>query len=99
MPDTREIELHLQEGFTGETVVIRLDGALMGELAARTRMQIGLAHVERLRVRAGQTLSLAIPASRLEASLVLDAASPVVTANLAGGALRLAHPQAPPRYA
>jgi hypothetical protein len=50
-------------------------------------------------VRAGQTLSLAIPASRLEASLVLDAASSVVTANLAGGALRLAHPEEPPRYA
>lgn len=99
MPDTREIELHLQEGFTGETVVIRLDGAVVGELTARTRMQLGLAHVERLRVRAGQTLSLAIPSARLEASLVLDAASSVVTANLAAGALRLAHPEAPPRYA
>jgi antitoxin (DNA-binding transcriptional repressor) of toxin-antitoxin stability system len=99
MPAMREIELHLQEGFRGETVAIRLDGAPVAELVARTRMQLGLAHVERLQVRAGQTLALAIPAARLEASLVLDADSPVVTANLVGGALRLAYPQAPPRYA
>jgi hypothetical protein len=99
VPQTREIELHLQEGFGGETVEIALDDAPLARVAARTRMQLGLAHVERLQARAGQTLSVAIPQKHLAARLVLDAASPFVTANLVGGELRLAHPQEPPRYA
>jgi hypothetical protein len=60
-PDTCKIKLHLQEGFTGETVVTRLDGAVVGERTARMRMQLGLAHVERLRVRAGLTLPPWLP--------------------------------------
>lgn len=99
MPQTREIELHLQEGFAGEAVEITLDGAPLARVVARTRMQLGLAHVERFAARAGQVLALAIPERGLAARLVLDAASPFVTANLVGAELRLAHPEGPPRYA
>jgi antitoxin (DNA-binding transcriptional repressor) of toxin-antitoxin stability system len=95
----REIELHLQEGFAGEAVEVTLDGAPLARVVARTRMQLGLAHVERLQARAGQVLALAIAGRGLAAGLVLDAASPFVTANLIGAELRLTHQQEPPRYA
>lgn len=99
MPNRRDIELHLQEGFAGETVEITLDGASVARVEARTRMQTGLACVERLQAQAGQVLVLTCTRHGATARLTLDGASGFVVANLAGGTLRLVHPKEPPRYA
>jgi hypothetical protein len=98
VPEPDGFELHLQEGFTGETVEIGLDGVPLASVVARTRMQTGLAHVEHLAARPGQLLTVTIPARRLAARLVLASGQGFACARLDAGGLSLAHPTEPPRY-
>jgi protein involved in polysaccharide export with SLBB domain len=58
-----DYEIHVQEGFTGETVDIRVNGAEVSRFAATTRPQIGLAHIERLQLSPGDTVQISIQAS------------------------------------
>ena len=44
------IELHFRDGFRGEAVEVQVNGATVASFAARTRPQIGLAHVETIQV-------------------------------------------------
>ena len=61
------IEIHLQEGFRGESVAIEIDGVAIARLQPRTRFQLGLAHIERVTAAAGQSLRIALPDLELEA--------------------------------
>jgi hypothetical protein len=55
-----EIALHFQEGFSGETVQILVNGEPIGERSLKTRNQIGLAHIERIEVSSGDQIELKI---------------------------------------
>ncbi|MEE8104170.1 MAG: hypothetical protein V3T86_01395, partial [Planctomycetota bacterium] len=51
-------ELHFQEGFGGETVEVLVDGVVAARFEARTRNQIGLAHIEKLELSPGQEVTV-----------------------------------------
>ncbi len=42
------LELHFQEGFDGEDIEILVGGRVVARMRLRTRMQTGLAHIEKL---------------------------------------------------
>jgi hypothetical protein len=64
-----QCELHFQEGFSGENVEVLLDGRTMAEFEARTRMQIGVAHIEKLALDPGQTITVRIKDRDIEGSI------------------------------
>ena len=55
-----EVALHFQEGFSGETVQILVNGEPIGERSLKTRNQIGLAHMERIEVSSGDQIEIKI---------------------------------------
>jgi len=52
------VELHFQDGFSGETVEVEVDGTLVARFVAKTRYQINLAHIEAVELAHGQTLTI-----------------------------------------
>lgn len=93
-----DCELHLQEGFAGETVVIEVDGAEIARVEARTRMQIGLAHIEKLRLKPGQTVAVRLPGLNLSAGHRVTAGRPFIQVTLENGTLRIKATETTPGY-
>lgn len=91
-------ELHLQEGFAGETVDIEVDGVQVARIAARTRMQTGLAHIEKLALQPGQTVTVRLHASNLFGQHTVAAGQPYIQVTLDHGALRIRASAALPGY-
>jgi len=54
-------EFHFQEGFTGQTVSLAVDGETRVHFEARTRLQTGLARIETLELNPGQTVTITVP--------------------------------------
>ena len=83
------ITLDLQEGFAGEAVEVRLDGALVWRGEVRTDWSIGLA--ERVEVEVspkGGTVGVAVPSRPASIDLVLGPGeAPVLGVSLIGGGL------------
>lgn len=52
------LELHFQDGFSGDAIEVLLEGHVVASFTARTRTQINLAHVERLEVRPDQRITI-----------------------------------------
>jgi hypothetical protein len=73
MPTARSIELHFQELFSGEHVEVLHNGRTVAAFAAKTRMQIGLAHIEHLDVVDGDTVAVVVEGQRIEVPLAPDA--------------------------
>ncbi|QKJ18179.1 hypothetical protein [Microbacterium hominis] len=72
------IPLHLefQDGWTGEHVVVRLDGGIVAEAAPTTRMQIGLAEALVVEVEPGpHVLTVEIADAALAAEHAFDAST------------------------
>lgn len=95
---TMESELHFQEGFDGETVVVAVDGAEVAHFMARTRMQISLAHVEKLRLKSGQTVTIRLPDKGILATHEVEAEKLFIQIVLEGGALRIQSTESSPGY-
>jgi hypothetical protein len=91
-------EFHFQEGFTGNTVELAVDGKSSARFEARTRVQIGLARIETLALEAGQTVSIALPALGLKRDFLVSAADRWVTVNVADNTLVVQSVQAGPGY-
>jgi len=53
-------ELHFQDGFSGETVEVLVNGEVKASFVAKTRYQINLAHIEPVSLTIGDTLSIRI---------------------------------------
>jgi hypothetical protein len=68
------LHIHLQDGFVGEPVVIRLAGRTLSEKSqVRTRPQIGLAEIIELDLPAGHhTLEVALPERGQTDTIPLD---------------------------
>ena len=94
-----DYELHLGEGFKGEAVVVEVDGAEMARLKIRTRMQIGLAHIEKLgKLKPGQTVAVRLPDLNLSVEHDVVAGRPFILVTLENGALRLKARETMPGY-
>ena len=90
--------MHLQEGFGGETVIVEVDGAEIARVEARTRMQIGLAHIEKLGLKPGQTVGVRLPDLNLSTEHRLVAGQPFIQVRLDNGALRVKATETTPGY-
>lgn len=85
--ETAPIEIHFQEVFSGERIEVLAGGAIVAEITAKTRFQTGLAHIERLRLRDGEEVTLRIPALGLETRTTIELARPYLAVNLSNGQL------------
>lgn len=65
-------ELHLQDGFAGETIEILVNGENRAEFRAKTRYQINLAHVEEVDLEIGDTLTVRIKDTALAAEQKIE---------------------------
>jgi hypothetical protein len=91
-------ELHFQEGFGGETLVVAVDGVEVARFIAKTRMQIGLAHIEKLTLKVGQTVTIRLIENAVEASHVVEAGKPFIQVMIEVGALRIQSTERSPGY-
>lgn len=66
------LELHFQDGFSGETIEVLVDGEVRARFQAKTRYQIGLAHIEKVSVEPGQRLEVRLAESGTAVSVPVD---------------------------
>lgn len=92
------LEVHLQAGFTGQTVRIDLDDRTLAEVQARTPLQLGLAHRLIVQADAGQTLTIRVPARSLVHRYTIGAGDEVVTVNLDEAGLLVGPARERPAY-
>ncbi|HUD41570.1 MAG TPA: hypothetical protein VMR06_06165 [Dokdonella sp.] len=92
------LELHLQGGFAGQTVLVDLDGRRLAEVQARTPLQLGLAHRLDLQADPGQTLTISVPARSLVSRYTIGAGDEVVTVNLEDAGLVVGPARERPAY-
>ena len=88
-------ELHFKEGFEGDAVEVRVEGALVSTFDARTRMQSGLARVLPLEARPGQLVTIAMPRSGATSTFRVEA--PYGRIDVEGGRLKVQQSQEVPR--
>lgn len=50
MSEKHAIELHFRGGFDGQAIEVMINGRPVASFTARTRTQIGLAHIEKLEI-------------------------------------------------
>lgn len=96
MPGKQTIELHFQEGFSGQDATVAVDGRIVERFSARTRPQIGAAHVATLSVSAGQ--SVEIRAGTAVLSFRPDGSHPHYLVRLHNNALAVRPSAEMPRY-
>jgi len=90
------VEIHLQEGFRGDRVVVHLDDVVRAKLTPRTRLQTGLAQIERLDARVGQTVRIDLPDRDITIEHHLRANDHYLVVCLVGNALKVSGvPDAP----
>jgi hypothetical protein len=91
-------EFHFQEGFAGEVVTLEVDGREVARFSARTRLQTGLAQVERLELDIGQVVTVRVPERSSSERYQRVPGDRWVTVNLAGGKLSVRSVEASPGY-
>jgi hypothetical protein len=92
------LEFHFQEGFTGETVILAVDGETRVRFEARTRPQTGLAHIETLELGPGQTVTISVPDAGLRDEYQVAGGEQWVTVNMVDRALVVGRAQGRPGY-
>lgn len=92
-------ELHFQEGFTGDVVTLAVDGKMRLRFKARTRLQVGLAKIARLKLAPGQTVSISVPDLGLCAEYRVAEGDCWLTINMVDRALIVRTAQGSPGYA
>jgi hypothetical protein len=70
MTGARSIELHFQEHFAGDPVEIRVNNRRVAAFLAKTRYQIGLAHIEKLKIDDGDEVTVVVGGHTIRAPLV-----------------------------
>ena len=92
------IELHFQEGFSGEAVEVQVTGKAAAHFVARTKVQTGLAHIQKLELADGTTVRITVPATGAEASVKVSKASPHIAVNLVNKKLDIEAKKESPGY-
>lgn len=82
-----QIELHFTEGFSGEEISILVEGRIVAEFSAQTKLQTGLAHIEMLDLPDGEEVVVKITRPKTSVHLDVDASHPFVTFALQDGVL------------
>jgi hypothetical protein len=54
------VELHFQDGFSGESIEVLVDGEVRAVFTAKTRYQINLAHIAEVDLKPGQELAIRV---------------------------------------
>lgn len=90
-------EFHFAEGFTGQKVVILVDGDERFSKKLQTQFQTGLAHIETLRLDGCEHVVIRIGPD-LEVEPELDPQNPFIILSLVGGKPTLTHEVARPGY-
>ncbi len=93
-----KIEFHFQEGFTGETVVLSVNGTELSRVTVQTRLQTGLAAIEAVEIAPGRSATITIPGTRLSATHTVTATDRWITVNRRGDALSMVSVSSSPGY-
>lgn len=91
-------EFHFREGFTGEVVELTVAGERRMRRELRTRLQIGLAHIEEVRLHSGQEAVITVPAAALRAGIEVEETDRWIAVDLEGGALVVRRVGSAPGY-
>ncbi|MBP8271758.1 MAG: hypothetical protein KAX42_07760 [Sphaerotilus sp.] len=91
-------EIHLQEGFTGQTIEVAIDGELQWRKSASTRWQTGLAAIEPTAFQAGQTLTVRLVESNAVGKIIPEPGQHWITVSLDAGRPVLAAHRVCPGY-
>lgn len=92
-----EVEIHLQEVFSGETVWLTVDGRDRARLEARTRFQTGLAGIETLRVHEGEEVTIRVDGGRC-ANVTAERSTPYIVVKMIEGRLEVTKTARCPGY-
>lgn len=95
---SKPCEFHFQEGFSGETVTLVVDGETRVRFEARTRLQTGLAQIETLVLDPGQTVTIAVLNPALRDDYRVAEGDRWVTINMVDRALVVRSAQRMPGY-
>lgn len=91
-------EFHFQEGFTGQTVSLAVDGETHVRFEAHTRLQTGLARIETLELDPDQTVTIAVPDRALHEKYHVAEGDRWISINLVGRTLVVRPEQRSPGY-
>jgi hypothetical protein len=80
-------EFHFREGFTGQTFEIVSAGIVRATVTARTRLQIGLAHIEAIELHDGEEVLIRQKATQNETSIRVHHDRPFVVLQWVNGKL------------
>lgn len=95
---SQQVELHFQEGFSGELVDVCVGDEVLTSFEAKTRYQISLAHIESLTLEPRRKVSIRIKELDLLKTFRLKAGVSFVTINLVDGALVIKQEESSPGY-
>jgi hypothetical protein len=91
------VEVHFQDGFSGEAIELLVDGRTVARFAARTRYQTNLAHIERLEILPNQKIT--IQCAGLPARTIAGGTSPAyIVVRKVGDQLELEKTEQSPGY-
>lgn len=91
-------EIHIQEIFQGEEIVLSINGLETARFEAHTRFQIGLAHVESIEIKEGDTITLKTEALNNEVQVTAETKKPFLAVTLHDGRLEANAKKSTPRY-
>lgn len=92
------VEFHFQEGFTGQLVILAVDGKVHLSSELKTRLQIGLALIETLELASGQTITIEVPDLQLQQSHEVVPSDQWISVNLVEHALVVQQEERSPGY-
>lgn len=92
------VELHFQEGFTGQNFDILVGGKLRASVKAQTRFQTGLAHIEPVMLHDEEEVVIRQQDTGVEQRVPLHQGRPFITLTLVDGALKIDDRDQTPGY-
>lgn len=91
-------EFHFQEGFTGQSVSLAVDGEQRLSFEAKTRSQVGIARIEMLDLDPGQTVVIEVPELALHEKYSVVGDERWISVNLRDRSLVVRSLQSAPGY-
>lgn len=92
------VELHFKDTYAGEEVIVSLNGEEVETFVAKTRFQIGLAHVVHIKAETGTVIGISIPQLDLAETITLETLPRYVIIRLQKGDLIIEQTDQPQMY-
>ncbi len=93
-----EFELHFTEGFSGETLRVAPANHIPFELHLKTRLQIGLAHIEILKLFDREEVEITIEELGIKHRIFANSRNTIIIFHLTEKALHIEYPTTRPGY-